>query len=58
MKRVDPIVAEIHRVRLAIGRRYGFDVRRIAAAMQARAAERGGPVVSRPPRRVPRKRAP
>ena len=57
MKRADPIVEEIHRVRLAIGRRYGFDVRRIAEAMRAKEAERGERVVSRAPRRVPRKRA-
>ncbi|HEY4159435.1 MAG TPA: hypothetical protein VGM29_15105 [Polyangiaceae bacterium] len=57
MKRADPIIEELHKVRDTIAKRYGFDVQRIAAAFKAKEGESGHPVVSRPPRRVPKKRA-
>lgn len=34
MKRRDPIIDELHRLREAIGRAHGFDVHRIAATIR------------------------
>jgi hypothetical protein len=57
VKRSDPIVNEIHKVRENLGRRYGFDVRRIAKALREAEGTMGHPVVSRAPRRVSKKKA-
>jgi len=57
MKRSDPIIDEIHRIRERFGREHGFDVRRIARALQEREAEHPQRLVSRSPKRVRRKQA-
>lgn len=53
----DSILKEIYKVREALGRRYGFDVRRIAKALQAKEGQRGHRVVTRPAKRVSTKKA-
>jgi hypothetical protein len=57
MKRTDSVLAEIHKVREMLGRRYGFDVRRIAKALQAKEGQRGHGVVSRPAKRISTQKA-
>lgn len=57
MKRTDSVLDEIHKVRETLGRRYGFDVRRIAEALKASERQRGNRVVSRPAKRVSVKKA-
>jgi hypothetical protein len=57
MKRPDPIIEELHKVRENLGRKYGFDVRRIGEALQANQGQRGRRVVSGPARRTTKKKA-
>ncbi len=57
MKRPDPIIDELHKVRENLGRRFGFDVRRIGEALQANQGKQGRRVVSRPARRISKKKA-
>jgi hypothetical protein len=57
MKRSDPIVDKIHKIREKFGREHGFDVRCIARALQEQEAEHPQKLVSRSPKRVPRKKA-
>jgi hypothetical protein len=57
MKRADPIVEEIHKFREKLARHHGFDVKRIAAALREKESAHPDRLVSRPPRRVPRKKA-
>ena len=57
MKRPDPIIDELHKVRENLGRRYWFDVRRIGEALQANQSKQGHRVVSRPARRISKKKA-
>jgi hypothetical protein len=57
VKRSDPIINEIHKVRENLGRRHGFDVRRIAAALRADEGKTGHELVSRTPRRASKKKA-
>jgi hypothetical protein len=57
MKRTDPIIEELHKVRENLGKRFGYDVRRIGKALQANQGQQGHRVVTRPARRVPKKKA-
>ena len=56
MKRRDPIVEELHRVREAIGKAHDFDVRRIAAAIRRREEENTEGVVRESPKRSARQK--
>ena len=49
MKRRDPIIEELHRVRKDIGKAHDFDVRRIAAAIRQHEDENPEGVVREPP---------
>ena len=49
MKRCDPIIDELHRVREDLGRAHGFEVRRIAAAIRRRENENPEGVVRESP---------
>jgi hypothetical protein len=57
MKRSDPIIDELRKVRENLGRRFGFDVRRIGEALMANQGKRGNRVVFRPARRISKKKA-
>lgn len=57
MKRTDPIIDELHKVREGMGKKYAFDVRRIGEALQASQGTTGHRVVSRPARPVGKKKA-
>ena len=57
MKRPDPIIDELHKVRENLGRRFGFDVRRIGEALKASQGKQGHRVVSRAARRISKKKA-
>jgi hypothetical protein len=56
MKRPDPIIDELHKVRENLGRRFGFDVRRIGEALQANQGKQEHQAVSRPARRISKKK--
>ena len=56
MKRRDPIINELHRIREDIGKAHDFDVRRIAAAIRKSEAESTGAVVRESPKRSTRQR--
>jgi hypothetical protein len=57
MKRPDPIIDELHKVRENLGRRFEFDVRRIGEALKASQGKPGHRVVSRSARRISKKKA-
>lgn len=58
MKRRDPIIDKLHRVREDIGKVHGFDVHRIAATIRRHEDEsREGVVRESPKRTTRRKRA-
>jgi hypothetical protein len=57
MKRTDPVIEELHKVREGMGKKYAFDVRRIGEALRATQGTQGHPVVTRPARRVAKKKA-
>ena len=56
MKRRDPIIDELHRVRADIGKAHDFDVRRIAAAIRQREDENPEGVVRESPKRSARQK--
>jgi len=56
MKRRDPIIEELHRVREAIGKAHDFDARRIAAAIRQHEDENPEGVVREPPKRTTRQK--
>ncbi len=56
MKRVDPIINELHRVRENMGRKFGFDVRRIGEALRGKEGQ-GHQLVTRRARRTAKKKA-
>jgi hypothetical protein len=55
MKRRDPIIEELHRVREDIGKAHDFDVDRIAAAIRQHENENPKDVVRESPRRATRR---
>ena len=56
MKRGDPIIEELHRIRQDIGQAHDFDVRRIAAAIRQHEDENPEGVVRESPKRSARQR--
>lgn len=56
MKRRDPIIDELHRVREDIGKAHDFDVRRIAATIRQHEDENPKGVVRESPKRAPRQK--
>lgn len=50
--KLDPILAEIRRMRDAHAERFGGDIRAMLADLRRRQQEGGRPVVSRPPKRL------
>ncbi|OLD12129.1 MAG: hypothetical protein AUJ01_16535 [Acidobacteria bacterium 13_1_40CM_3_65_5] len=54
MKRRDPIINELHRVREDIGKTHDFDVRRITAAIRQHEDENSEGVVRESPKRTTR----
>jgi hypothetical protein len=55
MKRRDPIIEELHRVREDIGKAHDFDVDRIAAAIRQPENENLDDIVRESPRRATRR---
>jgi hypothetical protein len=56
MKRRDPIIEDLHRVREAIGKAHDFDVRRIAAAIRRHEDVNPEGVVRESPKRSARQK--
>lgn len=56
MKRRDPIIDELHRVREDIGKAHDFDVRRIAATIRRHEDQNHEGVVRESPKRAPRQK--
>jgi hypothetical protein len=56
MKRRDPIIDELHRIREDVGKAHDFDVRRIAATIRKHEAEGTGAVVRESPKRATRQK--
>lgn len=56
MKRRDPIIEELHRVREDIGKAHDFDVHRIAAAIRQHEDENPESVVRESPKRTTRQK--
>ncbi|CAN5875734.1 hypothetical protein BH24ACI4_BH24ACI4_12460 [soil metagenome] len=56
MKRPDPIIGELHRVREDIGKAHDFDVRRIAATIRRHEDKSREGVVRESPKRAPRQK--
>ena len=56
MKRRDPIINDLHKVREAIGKAHGFDVDRIAATLRRHEDEGGEPLIRTLPKRTARHR--
>jgi hypothetical protein len=56
MKRRDPIIDELHRVREDIGKAHNFDVRRIAATIRRHEDQSPEGVVRESPKRAPRQK--
>ena len=54
MKRRDPIIEDLHKLREKIGRAHDFDVHRIAATVRRHEAEGGKTIVRDVPRRPAR----
>lgn len=54
MKRRDPIIDDLHRIREAIGKAHDFDVRRIAATIRRHEEKSGRRVVREVPKRTTR----
>ena len=54
MKRHDPIIEGLHKVREAIGKAHDFDVHRIAATIRQHEGESREPVIQQLPRRTVR----
>lgn len=49
----DPIVAEVRRIRDALAKEHGYDVKAIVLALQRQEAESGRKLVALPARRLP-----
>ena len=56
MKRRDPIIEELHRVREDIGKAHDFDVHRIAAAIRQHEYEKPEGVLRESPKRSTRQK--
>ena len=56
MKRRDPIIEELHRIREDIGKAHDFDVRRIAAVIREHEDENADGVVRESPKRSTRQK--
>lgn len=56
MKRRDPIIDELHRVREDIGKAHDFDARRIAATIRRHEDQSPEGVVRESPKRAPRQK--
>jgi hypothetical protein len=56
MKRRDPIIDELHRVREDIGKAHDFDVRRIAATIRRHEDQNPEGIVREAPKRSPRQK--
>lgn len=56
MKRRDPIIEELHRVREDIGKAHDFDVHRIAAAIRQHEDENPERIVRESPKRTTRQK--
>jgi hypothetical protein len=56
MKRRDPIIEELHRVREAIGKAHDFDARRIAAAIRLHEEENPEGFILESPKRTRRQK--
>lgn len=56
MKRRDPIIEELHRVREVIGKAHNFDVHRIAATTRQHEDENPAGVVRESPKRTMRRK--
>lgn len=56
MKRRDPIIEELHRVREDIGKAHDFDVHRIAETIRRHEDESREGVVRESPKRTPRQK--
>lgn len=56
MKRRDPIIEELHRVREGIGKAHDLDVRRIAAEIRQHEEENPDGVIRESPKRAPRQK--
>ena len=56
MKRHDPIIDELHRVREDIGKAHDFDARRIAATIRQHEDENPDGIIRESPKRTTRQR--
>ena len=56
MKRRDPIIEELHRIREDIGMAHGFDVQRIAEAIRRHEDENRAGIVRESPKRAMRRK--
>jgi hypothetical protein len=56
MKRRDPIIEQLHRVRAAIGKAHDFDARQIAAAIRQHEDQNPEGVVRESPKRSARQK--
>ena len=56
MKRHDPIIEELHRIREDIGKAHDFDIRRIAAAIRQHEDENPKGVIRESPKQTTRVR--
>lgn len=56
MKRRDPIIEELHRIRDDIGKAHNFDVHRIAAAIRQHEDENPAGIVPESPKRTMRRK--
>ena len=56
MKRRDPIIDELHRIREDIGKAHDFDVRRIAATIRQHEDENPAGLIRESPKRTPRQK--
>ena len=53
----DPIVEEVRRIRDALAKEYGYDVKAIVLALQRQEVESGRQLVALPAKRLPQKPA-
>lgn len=56
MKRRDPIIEDLHKLRETIGRAHGFDVHRIAATVRRHEADGARTIVREAPRPATRQK--
>jgi len=55
MKDLDPIIEEIRAFREALAKKHGYDVEKIAEAIDQAEAGKGQKLESRPPKRIAKK---